>query len=112
MRAFNMTTWTTARSWLIDHALPLWSQAGFDESRNVFHERLTLDGVPIGDVPRRLMVQSRQIYSYATAGHRQWMGNAGDLVTRAARSMIRDYYEADGRPGWVMSVDSSGRVAD
>ncbi|WP_373694142.1 AGE family epimerase/isomerase [Edaphobacter paludis] len=107
-----MTPWSTARLWLTDTALPLWSQVGFDQDRSVFHERLSLQGAPIRDMPRRLMVQARQIYSYATAERNNWMIGAGDLVARASRSMVRDYYEADGRPGWVMSVDNSGLVVD
>lgn len=107
-----MNPWSTARSWLIDYALPLWSQAGFDQSLSLFYDRLTLEGTPIRDAPRRLMVQARQIYSYATAKRHNWMGNPADLIARAAESMVRHYYEVDGQPGWAMSVDSSGRVVD
>ena len=112
MRASENTSWMTARSWLVSDALPLWAETGFDQNRNAFHERLTLDGIPIHDVPRRLMVQARQIYSYATAARHDWIVGASDLVAMAARSMVRDYYEADGRPGWVMSVDSHGCVVE
>jgi mannose-6-phosphate isomerase len=112
MRASENTSWMTARSWLVSDALPLWAETGFDQNRNAFHERLTLDGIPIHDVPRRLMVQSRQIYSYATVAQHNWIEGANDLVAIAARSMVRDYYEADSRPGWVMSVDSHRCVVE
>lgn len=112
MRASENTSSMTARSWLVSDALPLWAETGFDQNRNAFHERLTLDGIPIHDVPRRLMVQSRQIYSYATVAQHNWIEGANDLVAIAARSMVRDYYEADSRPGWVMSVDSHRCVVE
>jgi mannose/cellobiose epimerase-like protein (N-acyl-D-glucosamine 2-epimerase family) len=110
--AQELTPWVISRQWLIGTALPLWADVGFDQVRSVFHERLTLQGVPMGTLPRRLMVQARQIYSYANAERNNWMVGAGDLVARASRSMVRDYFEADGRPGWVTSVDASGRVVN
>lgn len=107
-----MATWLDIRSWLTTDTLPLWAGAGFDEKNNTFVERLTLEGAPINDAPRRLMVQARQIYSYAVAEQFGWNKGAGDLVARAARAMVDSYYEADGKAGWVMSVDPSGQVTD
>ena len=107
-----MASWLDVRSWLTTYSLPLWATTGFDHTTNTFVERLTLQGDAIHDVPRRLMVQARQIFSYAAAERHGWIPGAGDLVARAARAMVGSYYEADGRPGWVMSVTSSGQVAD
>jgi mannose/cellobiose epimerase-like protein (N-acyl-D-glucosamine 2-epimerase family) len=108
----EVPAWITVRQWLTSQSLPLWAQACFDQDREVFAERLTLDGQPVCDAPRRLMVQSRQIYCYSTAEQNDWMTGADILVEKAARSMVRDYYKADGHPGWVKSVDSFGRVQD
>jgi mannose/cellobiose epimerase-like protein (N-acyl-D-glucosamine 2-epimerase family) len=107
-----MVNWLIIRDWLTTHSLPLWANAGFDGTRNTFEERLTPQGASIQNIPRRLMVQARQIYSYATAEQYGWISGAGDLVARAARSMVDLYHEADGQPGWVMSVTQSGQVAD
>ena len=46
---------------VVRHALPLWAAAGFDEANGRFHERLEFSGAPLPDVPRRLIVQARQI---------------------------------------------------
>ena len=53
-------------------ALPFWGSAGVDWDRGGFHERLDLAGRPIIDVPKRLMVQGRQLYVYCHAGLLGW----------------------------------------
>lgn len=107
-----MVNWQTIRNWLTASSLPLWANAGFDGSNDLFYERLTPEGVAMQDIPRRLMVQARQIYSYANAERYGWIDGAGDLVARAARAMVSSYYEADARPGWIMSITPTGQVAD
>ncbi|WP_294329811.1 AGE family epimerase/isomerase [uncultured Sphingomonas sp.] len=99
--------WT---DWLRRQALPLWNDAGQDE--NGFVERLALDGRPQPDVPRRLMVQARQIYVFATAARRGWFPSGGDLARRAGEIMIARYWQAGGRPGWAFSCTRRGDVAD
>ncbi len=100
------------KSWAIGEALPLWTGRGFDDRRGRFEERLTLTGLPIKDVPLRLIVQSRQIYSCALASRRGWLESAPALLERAFASMQRDYHRPDGREGWVFSIDANGAVAD
>ncbi|OAN57559.1 AGE family epimerase/isomerase [Sphingomonas sp. TDK1] len=99
--------WT---DWLRRQALPLWNDAGQDE--NGFVERLTLDGKPQPDVPRRLMVQARQIHVFATAGRRGWFRGGDDLAWRVGETMIARYWQADGRPGWVSACTRQGDVFD
>ena len=55
-------------AWMKDKALPFWGTVGADHIRGGFHERLDLQGRPILDVPKRLMVQGRQLYVYCHAG--------------------------------------------
>ncbi len=50
------------KSWLQKSACPLWLEAGVDWNSGGFYESLTLQGVPAAG-PRRVMVQSRQIFS-------------------------------------------------
>lgn len=71
-----------------------------------------MQGAPIEDVPLRLLVQGRQIYSYALAARRGWHGDALELVRRAFTSMRRDYHRRDGSDGWVFSINRDGTVAD
>ena len=69
-------------------------------------------GQPVMDVPSRLMVQARQIFSYGLAGRRGWHPEAAVLVETAFASMVRDYHRRDGSDGWVCAVNRDGTVAD
>ncbi|SJZ42176.1 mannose-6-phosphate isomerase [Enhydrobacter aerosaccus] len=100
------------RAWAVDQALPLWATAGFDPKTGRFREALDLDGVPLLDVPTRLIVQSRQIFSYALAAERKWFSGAVEIVERAYEALVRDYYRPDGKAGWVYSVHADGRIGD
>jgi len=100
------------RRWLATEAFPLWATAGFDRGQRRFQERLTLQGAPIADTPQRLIVQARQVYSYGLAHRRGWHAGAEALMRQGFASMVRDYYKPDGKPGWVFSVHSDGRVAE
>lgn len=71
-----------------------------------------MQGQPDTEAPVRLLVQCRQIYSYALAARRGWHGGAQELAAEAFASMIRDYHGRDGRPGWVFSIHRDGAVAD
>lgn len=99
------------RGWAIGQALPLWAGAGFHRAGGRFEERLTLEGRPIADAPQRLIVQSRQIYSYGLAARRGWY-QGRDLVEQAFASMQRDFHRPDGKDGWVFSIAHDGSVVD
>jgi mannose/cellobiose epimerase-like protein (N-acyl-D-glucosamine 2-epimerase family) len=100
------------RDWAVGEALPLWASAGFGAETGRFREALTLDGQPLVDIPTRLIVQSRQIFSYALAARRGWHPEAGAIVESAYKALVRDYYRADGKQGWVYSVYGDGRLGD
>jgi mannose-6-phosphate isomerase len=98
--------------WAIDDALPFWATAGFDGANGRFEERLEFGGDRLPSVPIRLMVQARQIYAYATAARLGWYPPSAGLVERAFDSMARDFHAADGKEGWVFSIDRGGAVVD
>lgn len=100
------------RVWAIDDALPFWATAGFDGANGRFEERLGFGGDRLPSVPIRLMVQARQIYAYATAARLGWYPPSAGLVERAFASMVRDFHAADGKDGWVFSIDRRGAVVD
>ncbi len=54
-----------SKQWLTQDVYPLWSLKGIDKEKGGFVESITFMGEPM-DVPRRAMVQSRQIYSFLT----------------------------------------------
>lgn len=97
------------RNWLVGTALPLWIDRGFDAKASGFHERLDFDAQPITHVPRRVTVQARQIFVYARAIMRGW-SNDTEKVGAAFDAMVARYHRADSGPGFVFSVDASGRI--
>lgn len=110
--ARGLETAARARIWLDEQALPLWSGAGFDARRGVFHERLDFAGRPDDAAPRRLMVQARQISVFARAALEDGFALGRDLAATAAENMIARWHAADGAPGWVFSLAPDGTVAD
>jgi mannose-6-phosphate isomerase len=111
MNSFARTA-ARLREWAAGAALPLWASEGFDAASGRFEERLTLNGKAIVDVPIRLLVQARQIYSFAVAARRDWHPRALDLVDAAYSNMVTSYHRSDGRAGWVFSVRRDGSVAE
>lgn len=109
------TLWKSAefaRTWLVEQALPLWGTAGFDTTSCMFEEQLDFERRPVEQVPRRLMVQARQISVFARAAIEGDFPEGRKLASTAGHSMISLYLEADGAPGWVFSLDRKGRVID
>ena len=98
--------------WLTQQAFPLWAETGWDATLGMFLERLDMAARPLPDVPRRAMVQARQIFAYGIAARRGWSAQAADRIDRAGDSLVKRYYRADGAPGWVFAVDRSGAVSD
>lgn len=60
--------------WMHANALPLWSTLGRDPASGGFHESLDANGQPNPNAPRRLRVQARQVFVFATAGRLGWGG--------------------------------------
>jgi mannose/cellobiose epimerase-like protein (N-acyl-D-glucosamine 2-epimerase family) len=98
-------------AWTKNDALPFWGTVGADHGRGGFHERLDLQGGPILDVPKRLMVQGRQLYVYCHAGLLGWHSEAGRLADRCVEYMVTSFYRRDGNPGWVHSLAPDGGIA-
>jgi mannose/cellobiose epimerase-like protein (N-acyl-D-glucosamine 2-epimerase family) len=89
--------------------LPFWADAGFDEDCGVFRERFDFAGCDCPAVPRRAMVQARQIYVYSTAAKDGVFREGGDLAARAMQSLFDLYLdEQDPRRGFAFSIDAAG----
>ncbi len=101
-----------ARTWVIQEALPFWASDGFDVWLGAFHERTNLEGRPISLAQRRTMSQARQIYVFSHAELLGWHPAAGALAVKAADSLIRRHWRADGGDGWVFSIAPDGGVVD
>jgi len=81
--------------WLDASALPLWWAAGADHESGGFFELLDQEGKGV-PVPRRLRVQARQVYVYATAGFAGWQGPWRAAVAHGLASLLGTYRRADG----------------
>ncbi len=84
-----------SRRWLFESALPLWWQAGADHAGGGFHEKLDLQGHPVG-TPTRVRVQARQLYVYTEAGRLGWQGPWRTAMEHALDFMLREYARGDG----------------
>ncbi|MCP1242329.1 mannose-6-phosphate isomerase [Acetobacter lambici] len=96
------------RTWLVGHALPLWSGTGYNPARHLYHERLTFDATPLPVPHLRLMVQARQIATFCQA-RLDGVFNAADNALRTLAEVQARYWQADGQPGWVFALGPDGR---
>lgn len=92
-----------AKTWLFDHALPLWWARGYDRDAQCFHERLALDGAPVASLPRRVRVQARQTAVYARAGRLGWSGPWRDAVEAGVSVLRQRCLRADGGTRHLLS---------
>jgi D,D-heptose 1,7-bisphosphate phosphatase len=97
---------TRARAWLFDHALPLWWTKGFDTASGCFHERLELNGEP-AVLPRRVRVQARQTFVYATAGKLGWPGPWRAAVEAGVRVLTEKCFLPDGGVAHLLDADAA-----
>lgn len=103
----QVTQGVTWQNWLVTQALPLWSGAGYDASRRLYHERLTYAAAPILLPELRLMVQARQIATFCRAELDDTF-HASEEALLCLAEVQKRYWRADGAPGWVFSLAPNG----
>jgi mannose/cellobiose epimerase-like protein (N-acyl-D-glucosamine 2-epimerase family) len=98
------------KNWIVEKALPFWSDAGFDAGHQRFRERLDWQGQAV-PVAHRAMVQARQIYVFAHAVQLGWFAEGGRLAETAMASLARDFCaRSGGHASFAFSIGSDGRV--
>ncbi|HZC16396.1 MAG TPA: AGE family epimerase/isomerase [Caulobacteraceae bacterium] len=109
MTSFLATMAAAGKTWLFGQMLPLWSTAGFDARAGQFVEALSPAGEPLS-LPRRTLVQARQMFVFCAGGRLGWDGPwrdrasaAGELLLARGRSSAGD---------WIYSFDAEGQAAD
>ncbi len=95
--------------WARTCALPLWWEVGADLARGGFHDAISQDGTPVVG-PRRLRVQARQVYTYATAYTLGWTGSAAKAVEHGLTQLFGRHLRSDGRFRSLVAED--GAVID
>ncbi|MEK2644434.1 AGE family epimerase/isomerase [Bdellovibrio sp. BCCA] len=96
-----------SKKWLTEDVYPLWSSKGIDTKQGGFVESLTFEGEPM-DVPRRAMVQARQIYSFLTGANLECVSKevAAAAVRQGTRYMIEKFSSPSG--AFIYSVNPDG----
>ena len=97
--------------WLFETCLPYWADNGVNKDCQSFVESLDATGRPQLDVPTRLRVQARQIYSFAHAYHLTGNNRWADLATMGFRFLTR-FGWADDHGGWIHKLTPDGTVLD
>lgn len=78
------------KTWLVERAYPICWDAGADQERGGFHDRLDAFGRPLpGD--KRCRVQARQVYAYAVAPELGWDGPWREAMDHG-RSVLEDRF--------------------
>ena len=89
--------------------LPLWTGAGFDSSAGQFVEALGERGDPL-PLPRRTLVQARQMLVCCAAGRLGWDGPWAERAAAAGEALLARGRNRDG--DWIYSFDVRGAPAD
>lgn len=100
-----------SRDWLARDVFPFWSVQGVDPKDLSFYETLNREGTPVA-VPKRAMVQARQIYSFVE-GFRMGLLSKEEvtkILKPAADFFVKSYAQPNG--GFVHAVNLDGTIAD
>lgn len=100
------------KQFVIERALPLWSGDGWDGAAGGFVDRLHPDGRADALAPRRVFVQARQIYCFATAAAVGWYPDGREIALRGLEYLLAKAKGPDGRPGFVHTLTPDGGVLD
>lgn len=95
-------------------ALPCWAEGGICSQHGGAFEQLDLQGAPFADMPRRVRVQSRQIYVYAHAHHLGWIDGrqtVENCLSYMRRGALGDARLGE-RAGCAHTVTPDGVVID
>jgi mannose/cellobiose epimerase-like protein (N-acyl-D-glucosamine 2-epimerase family) len=97
-------------SWMRDDALPLWADRGLDREYGGFAEELNQDGSPSSVGFKRVRVQGRQLFSFATAALLDWHKDAAAIADHGYAFLKRACRTKDGQ--WVRKVARDGDILD
>lgn len=101
-----------SKQWLTQDVFPLWNQQGIDRKLGGFVESLSFDGQAMV-VPRRAMVQSRQIYSFLTGSKLAVLSaaTAGAAIEQGTQYLIEHFSVPSGAFIYSVNPDGSPRSA-
>lgn len=94
-----------AREWMLGSLFPFWAEIGFDKRHNCFHEQIALTGEPV-EMPRRIMVQARQVVCFALAGQLGWSGPWRELLRAGLKVLLEKGVRQDGSTRHQLTSDA------
>ncbi len=97
-------------SWMRESALPLWAVRGVDQQKGGFVEELANDGSPSDPGFKRVRVQGRQLFCFATAALLGWHPEAGAIADYGFDFVRKRCRTPDG--SWVRRLKSDGSILD
>lgn len=98
-------------AWFWDEVLPVWAGRAAD-AQGGFYESLDLSGAPVGDAPRRVRVQWRQVHVFATAARLERHKDAREIARRGFARACARAAPGGGRDGCAHLLAPDGRVLD
>ncbi|MFI2812490.1 AGE family epimerase/isomerase [Microbulbifer sp. JSM ZJ756] len=111
--SLNINHWTQKlENWMISAALPLWMAQGFDRASGSAHERLSPEGRPDSDCPKRVRVQARQMFVLACASRRGWVEGADGIVADLDRFVTRYAQHPSAPQVYVHVLNSENGIHD
>jgi mannose/cellobiose epimerase-like protein (N-acyl-D-glucosamine 2-epimerase family) len=95
-----------AREWLLDAAFPFWFERGIDRQHGGFRDLVNIDGTSVPGAPKRMFVQARQIFAFASAGEFGWKGSWREAVVEGCAILRARFRHPEG--GFLHSLDCFG----
>ena len=95
----------SARDWLVNQALPIWWQNGFDWDAGIWNESLDRDGAPTTE-SRRARVQGRQTFVFSQLRSMDIPGPWDVLVQAGFDGITRHYCDSEGLLRTLLSADA------
>ena len=105
-----MNPGTNLVTWMREFALPLWATRGLDPEHGGFVEELGPEGHPADPGFKRVRVQGRQLFSFATAALHDWHPKAAALADAGYDFIKHRCRAADG--SWARRLKTDGSVLD
>jgi mannose-6-phosphate isomerase len=94
------------KTWLFDHALPLWWEVGADRVKGGCFEKIAQDGKAL-EGPRRARVAARQAWVYGVAGRLGWDGPWREARDHALAALTGPFARGDGLYRILVSDDGA-----
>lgn len=99
-------------AWFKSHTIPLWFTRGYDNNHGGFFEALNFDASPADELPRRVRVQSRQVYVASRVAALGWHEDARILSEKGFQYLIEKACPENGVRGCAHVLSPTGCVID